>query len=158
MVGVDPHRLSSARPISVTTLAYSDPTPARGLGSTGRSAQRTKVVNRRARNRVGAVGSVVNIADQAAVEKLVAQLKSAPIGYKKAKNILRASRLQLLAVDNPHVKSDLAKVGKNKALSPILLVRGDINTGVPLQVADGYHRVCASYHTDENTDIPCRIA
>lgn len=21
-------------------------------------------------------------------------------------------------------------------------------------IADGYHRVCASYHTDENTDIP----
>ena len=39
-------------------------------------------------------------------------------------------------------------------MSPILLVRGDFTTGVPLQIADGYHRVCASYHTDENTDIP----
>jgi hypothetical protein len=29
---------------------------------------------------------------------------------------------------------------------------------VPLQIADGYHRVCASYLTDENTDIPCRLA
>lgn len=98
------------------------------------------------------------LADPAAVEKLVAQLKSAPIVYKKAKDILRASGLRLLSVDNPYVKSDLAKIAKNKALSPILLVRGDITTGVPLQVADGYHRVCASYHTDENTDIPCRIA
>jgi hypothetical protein len=98
------------------------------------------------------------IAEQAAVEKLVAQLKSAPIVYKKAKDILRASSLRLLPVDNPHVKSDLTKIAKNKALSPILLVRGDISTGVPLQVADGYHRVCASYHTDENTDIPCRLA
>jgi hypothetical protein len=26
-----------------------------------------------------------------------------------------------------------------------------------LQIADGYHRVCASYHTDENTDIPVKI-
>ena len=43
---------------------------------------------------------------------------------------------------------------KGNALSPILLVRGDFATGVPLQIADGYHRVCASYHTDENTDIP----
>ena len=25
----------------------------------------------------------------------------------------------------------------------------------PLTVADGYHRVCASYWIDENTDIPC---
>lgn len=33
----------------------------------------------------------------------------------------------------------------------------DITTGTPLQIADGYHRVCASYHVDENTDIPCRI-
>ena len=72
--------------------------------------------------------------------------------------ILRAARLRLLAVDNPHVKSDLAKIEKHEALSPILLVRGDLPTGVPLQIADGYHRVCASYHTDENTDIPCRIA
>jgi hypothetical protein len=24
-------------------------------------------------------------------------------------------------------------------------------------IADGCHRVCASYHIDENTDIPCHI-
>ena len=98
------------------------------------------------------------LADPAAVDKLVGELKSAPLVYKKAKDILRASRLRLLPVENPHVKSDLAKIQKHKALSPILLVRGDLATGVPLQIADGYHRVCASYHTDENTDIPCRIA
>ncbi len=97
------------------------------------------------------------LADQTAVDTLVGDLKSASIVYKKAKDILRASRLQLLPVDNPHVKSDLKKIKKGKALSPILLVRGDLRSGVPLQVADGYHRVCASYHTDENTDIPCRI-
>jgi len=39
----------------------------------------------------------------------------------------------------------------------VLLVRGDLALGLALQIADGYHRVCASYHTDENTDIPCRI-
>jgi len=38
-------------------------------------------------------------------------------------------------------------------LSPILLLRG--NEGHPLIVAAGYHRVCASYWIDENTDIPC---
>jgi hypothetical protein len=43
-------------------------------------------------------------------------------------------------------------------LSPILAVRGDLMTGVQLQIADGYHRVCASYYTDENTDIPVVIA
>jgi hypothetical protein len=39
----------------------------------------------------------------------------------------------------------------------VLLVRGDLALGQALQIADGYHRVCASYHIDENTDIPCRI-
>jgi hypothetical protein len=24
-------------------------------------------------------------------------------------------------------------------------------------VADGYHRICASYHLDEDTEIPCRM-
>lgn len=70
----------------------------------------------------------------------------------------RAARLPLLPVDNPHVASDLAKIKTAKQLSPILLVRGDFPAGIPLQIADGYHRVCASYHTDENTDIPVVLA
>jgi len=45
-----------------------------------------------------------------------------------------------------------------KRLSPVLLVRGALERGFPLQIADGYHRVCASYHLGENNDIPCRIA
>jgi hypothetical protein len=36
-------------------------------------------------------------------------------------------------------------------------VRGDLHTNRPLVVADGYHRICASYHLDENADIPCRV-
>jgi hypothetical protein len=73
--------------------------------------------------------------------------------YRKAKDILRASQLDLLDEKNKHVASDLAKVSDGKALSPILLLRGD--DGRPLVIADGYHRVCASYWVDENTDIPC---
>jgi hypothetical protein len=94
----------------------------------------------------------------ATVDSLVAALRAAgPVTFK-AKDILRASRLPLLPVDNPHVASDLAKIRKRRSLSPILLIRGDLATDVALQVADGYHRVCASYHTDENVDIPCRLA
>jgi hypothetical protein len=26
-----------------------------------------------------------------------------------------------------------------------------------MTVADGYHRICASHHVDEDADIPCRI-
>jgi hypothetical protein len=91
------------------------------------------------------------------INEIVTALKKAPIVYKKAKDLLRASRLALLPVDNPHVAADLAKIKKGKRLSPILLVRGDLANDVALQIADGYHRVCASYHTDENTDIPVKI-
>lgn len=92
------------------------------------------------------------------VEQTVAALKVAPIGHFKAKDILRSSQLPLLPADNAHVAADLAKVANGRRLSPVLLVRGALTRGFPLQIADGYHRVCASYHLDENTDIPCRIA
>ena len=94
------------------------------------------------------------IADPPIVAKLTKRLQAGSVVHKKAKDILRAAQLSLLPVENPHVAADLTKIQKGVALSPILLVRGDIVAGVPLQIADGYHRVCASYHTDENTDIP----
>ena len=75
------------------------------------------------------------------------------VTHRKAKDILRASQLALLDRDNKHVAADLAKVEAGAALSPILLIRGTDEH--PLIVADGYHRVCASYWIDENTDIPC---
>lgn len=94
------------------------------------------------------------LADSPTVDELTQRLRAGGIAHKKAKDILRAAQLRLLPVDNPHVAADLAKINKGQPLSPILLVRGDYAAGVPLQIADGYHRVCASYHTDENTDIP----
>jgi len=96
-------------------------------------------------------------ADDARVADVVARLKTAPMTQQKAKDILRASHLPLLPKDDFHVAEDLAKIGQGEALSPVLLVRGSLKTGRPLEIADGYHRVCASYYTDVNTDIPCRI-
>jgi hypothetical protein len=98
------------------------------------------------------------LADEPRVKALIETLHRAPPEHHMAKDILRAAGLPLLSVDNPHVASDLAKIKDGAALSPILLVRGDFVTGQALQIADGYHRVCASFHTDENTDIPCRTA
>jgi len=69
-----------------------------------------------------------------------------------AKDILRAAGLPLLASDDSEVGADLAKVKLGKKLSPVLLVQG-----IPLWIADGYHRVCASYHLDEKTRVPCRM-
>jgi hypothetical protein len=69
-----------------------------------------------------------------------------------AKDLLRASHLPLLTEDDPEVASDLQKIKFGAKLSPVLLVQGD-----PLWVADGYHRICSSYHVDEKAEIPCRI-
>jgi hypothetical protein len=98
------------------------------------------------------------LTDQHVIARLVAELKKAPVQRGKAKDLLRASRLALLPPDNKHVAADIAKVAAGKSLSPVLLVRGELREDIALQIADGYHRVCASYHLDENTDIPFRMA
>lgn len=97
------------------------------------------------------------ISEPEAITATVDALKSAPTSQRKAKDVLRAARLELLPATNPRVKTDLAKIDAGKKLSPVLLVRGKVLDGVALQIADGYHRVCASYLTDENTPIPCRL-
>jgi hypothetical protein len=97
------------------------------------------------------------ITSPAAAKSLVRRLRTAPLVHRKAKDLLRASGLPLLAPDNFHVAKDLKKVTQGRLLSPVLCVRGMVRLHVPLIVADGYHRVCASYHLDEDADIPCRI-
>ncbi len=93
------------------------------------------------------------LVDPSEAKKLVKALAArAEAGHYKAKDILRAAGLSLLPLDDPEVAKDLAKVKAGTKLSPVLLVRGD-----PLWVADGYHRICASYHLDEDAEIPCRI-
>ena len=97
------------------------------------------------------------VLEEGAARKLVEALKAAPTMYKKAKDLLRASRLPLLPRDNSHVAADFKKIKKRKPLSPVLLVRGDAGMDVPLLVADGYHRICASWYRGENIPIACRI-
>jgi hypothetical protein len=92
-----------------------------------------------------------------AVEATVAALRAAPLSNGLAKDLLRASVLPLLGHKNVHVRKDLAKVKAGLKLSPVLLVRGSLDSGRPLTVADGYHRICASHHIDEDAVIPCRI-
>ena len=87
----------------------------------------------------------------AAAAKLVkAMRKEQTLQQFAAKDILRAAGLPLLGRDDPEVSADLDKVKIGKKLSPVLLVHG-----IPLWVADGYHRVCASYHLNEKSPVPC---
>jgi hypothetical protein len=97
------------------------------------------------------------LATEDEVKAMVKALRKAPVTRQKAKDILRAARLALLDEANAHVRSDLVKIHQGTPLSPILLIRGSLASDTALEVADGYHRVCASYHTDENTDIPVKI-
>ena len=89
----------------------------------------------------------------AAAAKLVKALrKQQTLQHYAAKDILRAAGLPLLSPDDSEVSEDLGKVKAGRKLSPVLLVEG-----IPLWAADGYHRVCASYHVDEKTPVPCRM-
>jgi hypothetical protein len=82
--------------------------------------------------------------------------KAEPI-ERAGKDILRAAQLPLLGKDDPHVSDDLKDIRKGKALAPVLLIRGDLEKSHSLIIADGYHRVCASYITDESAPISCRL-
>jgi hypothetical protein len=85
----------------------------------------------------------------------VAKLKLGRIVTFKAKDIFRASKLPLLGISNSHVERDRQKIESRQALSPLLLVRDSPRGKVV--IADGYHRLCAVYATNEDALIPCKI-
>jgi hypothetical protein len=89
---------------------------------------------------------------------LVKSLRGSKILEHAAKDMLRAANLPLLPRDDPHVDEDLKRIQKAKPLAPVLLVRGDMGGGLPLTVADGYHRICAVVYFDESAPVRCRIA
>ena len=89
------------------------------------------------------------------VTQIVDALRVASLVQFKAKDIFRASQLSLLGVSNSHVQKDCKKIDKGIALSPLLLVRDEVNGRVI--IADGYHRLCAVYQFDEDAMIFCKI-
>ncbi len=97
------------------------------------------------------------LCDNAVATQIALALQEAKNESYQAKDLLRASQLELLDKRNKHVAGDLAKIEKGRLLSPVLLVRGVALGDRALVIADGYHRVCASYWVDENAKIPCRI-
>lgn len=97
------------------------------------------------------------LAESHKIEKLVERFRNAPIEMFKAKDVIRASKLELLKESNFHVKRDLKKINSKIPLTPILLVRGNGESGVPLVIADGYHRACAVYWNSEDDFIHAKI-
>ena len=90
-------------------------------------------------------------------KKVANSFTKAPIENHPAKDVLRSARLELLPKNDPSVQRDLAKVKAGQRLSPVLIVRGDSQRGIHAVIADGYHRVCSSYHLSEDELVPCRI-
>ena len=83
----------------------------------------------------------------------VDKLKTAPMTKRKSKDILRASGHDPLDYENAHVRKNISKMDRGKALSPILLVKWNGT----LFIADGFHRTCAVYLRDEDIEIPCKL-
>jgi hypothetical protein len=95
------------------------------------------------------------IYENRAAAKLITDLRRAPLKEFKAKDIFRASGLSLLGVSNSHVEKDRKTILAGRKLSPLLLVRDNVNGRVI--IADGYHRMCSVYTFDEDALIPCKI-
>jgi len=90
------------------------------------------------------------------LREAVALLRKAPEGEWRAKDILRAASLPLLkAKESGEVAAKLEHVAKGTPISPVLLIHD--GTG-RLEIADGYHRACAAYLVDEDTQVPGRLA
>ena len=88
----------------------------------------------------------------------VQRLRNAPMVTRRADDLIRAGGLSALPDDDPSVARKLKDLKRGRLLSPVLCLRGDLNGRAPLTIADGYHRICASYHLDVIADIPCRLA
>ncbi len=87
-------------------------------------------------------------------EQLVKRLTRAKITKRRSNDILRASRLPPLSVEDPGVRRNLQKVliAKEK-LSPVLLISFEEG----LEICDGYHRVSFAYLVEPDVEVPCVI-
>ena len=92
------------------------------------------------------------------VRTAVRRLTTGPLERRRANDLLRASGLSPRPNDDPAVAKQLKRIARGKRLSPVLCLRGDLSEGAVLTIADGYHRICASYLLDHEAEIPCRLA
>lgn len=122
------------------------------------SKAKVKWTNKGEAEDFGAAASYLSLLTSDARAKAIARdlRKSRPVEYA-AKDLLGAAQLPLLPRDEPDVDEDLKRIAKGKRLPHVLLVRGDRSRGLPLVVADGYHRICAVVYFDENAPVSCRI-
>lgn len=93
---------------------------------------------------------------RARVEDALEQLRIAPQRSWPAEAVLRAARLPLLKRKrSAEVAAALRQVEAGVPLSPVLLVQDGRGR---LEVADGYHRVCAALIARGRAEVPGRLA
>lgn len=86
---------------------------------------------------------------------LIKKLKHAEMSKFAAKDILRASETLIAEVHAFDWVEQKREIQQGTPLSPLLLVRQD--NGRHLIVADGFHRLCAAFATDQDVTVPCKI-
>ena len=105
----------------------------------------------------GAYAYLCLLMPPAKARALVKEMRVAKRSVFQVKDLLRAAGEPLLPADTSNVHEHIVELRAEKRLSPVLLVRGDAHASRTLIIADGYHRICASYHVDETQDVDCRI-
>ncbi len=105
----------------------------------------------------GAKNFLTLLCSEKEADELVQRLEKAEPVNQAGKDLLRAAALPLLREDDSHVSDDLKAIRNGKALAPVLLVRGNLKERHSLLIADGYHRICASYIVDEGSPVSCRL-
>lgn len=77
-----------------------------------------------------------------------------------AKDILRVTGQTPAKPNDPHVKKKLRQFKKGKPVPPVLLIWVDKALGPKPQllIADGFHRVSAAFHLDEDTQVHTLLA
>src|ERR1700757_185358 len=84
---------------------------------------------------------------------VVERLQAAGVRFHRANDVLRASGYRLLPKSDPSVAKDVKRIADGRELSPVLLVR--MNGRV--EIADGFHRICACIHHDPDTEVPAAL-
>ena len=91
--------------------------------------------------------------DKRTAKRLVTDMRNAKITVRRVNDILRACRLPALGFDDAGVRRTMEKIDSSKKLSPVLIV--SLYDGA--DIADGYHRVSATYQSDPFAYVPCVI-
>lgn len=90
--------------------------------------------------------------------RIVDDLIASELTTFKAKDILRAAGLPPQPLDNAHVQVAMQLIAAGIPLTPVYLLRGKLKSGVPVVIADGYHRISAAFWTSPSTDCSAYIA